>query len=76
MIGNLPANTKRDQKASEGALPQGEGWPRATVSSRDTNLYWPSTVCLAVKPVGEPDAGNPHVRFDEGESGNGAWWRY
>ncbi len=26
---------------------------------------------LAVKPVGEPDAGNPHVRFDErgGEMG-------
>jgi hypothetical protein len=23
------------------------------------------TVCLAVKPVGEPDAGNRHVRFDE-----------
>ena len=22
-------------------------------------------VCLAVKPVGEPYAGNPHVRFDE-----------
>jgi hypothetical protein len=22
-------------------------------------------VCLAVKPVGEPDAGNRHVRFDE-----------
>ena len=22
-------------------------------------------VGLAVKPVGEPDAGNPHVRFDE-----------
>jgi hypothetical protein len=22
-------------------------------------------VCLATKPVGEPDAGNPHVRFDE-----------
>ena len=22
-------------------------------------------VCLTVKPVGEPDAGNPHVRFDE-----------
>jgi len=22
-------------------------------------------VCLAMKPVGEPDAGNPHVRFDE-----------
>jgi hypothetical protein len=22
-------------------------------------------VCLSVKPVGEPDAGNRHVRFDE-----------
>ena len=22
-------------------------------------------VCLEVKPVGKPDAGNPHVRFDE-----------
>jgi hypothetical protein len=22
-------------------------------------------VCLALKPVGKPDAGNPHVRFDE-----------
>jgi hypothetical protein len=22
-------------------------------------------VCLAMKPVGKPDAGNPHVRFDE-----------
>jgi hypothetical protein len=24
-----------------------------------------SPVSLAVNPVGEPDAGNPHVRFDE-----------
>ena len=22
-------------------------------------------VCLKVKPVGKPDAGEPHVRFDE-----------
>ena len=22
-------------------------------------------VCLKVKPVGKPDAGDPHVRFDE-----------
>ncbi len=46
---------QRDRKASEGALPQGEGWSRATVSSRGTSLTWPSAVCLAVKPVGEPD---------------------
>jgi hypothetical protein len=25
------------------------------------------SLCLAVKPVGKPDAGNPHVRFDERE---------
>ncbi|MFB0566140.1 MAG: group II intron maturase-specific domain-containing protein [Candidatus Aminicenantaceae bacterium] len=23
------------------------------------------SVCFEVKPVGEPDAGNPHVRFDD-----------
>ncbi len=28
-------------------------------------------VCWRVKLVGKPDAGNPHVRFDEGECGNG-----
>ncbi len=65
MIGDEPTNTIRDRKASEGALPQGEGWSRAKMSSRDTSLHWSSTVCLEVKPVGEPDAGNPHVRFDE-----------
>ncbi len=32
-----------------------------------------AVVCWWDKPVGKPDAVNPHVRFDEGESGNGAW---
>ena len=31
-------------------------------------------VCWRVKLVGKPDAGNPHVRFDERESGNGVWY--
>src|ERR1700758_1083530 len=26
---------------------------------------WPSAVCFEMKPVGKPDAENPHVRFDE-----------
>ena len=30
------------------------------------------SVYLAVKPVGEPDAGDRHVRFDERGMGNGA----
>ncbi len=28
---------------------------------------WGARVGQSVKPVGEPDAVNPHVRFDEGE---------
>ena len=52
MIGDEPGNTGSDPKASEEAVSQGEGRRCPSVS-------------LAVKPVGEPDAGNPHVRFDE-----------
>ncbi len=71
MIGDEPGNTRKHPEAPEKALSQGEGWSRATVSSRDTSLHWSATVCLEVKPVGEPDAGNPQVRFDErgGETG-------
>jgi hypothetical protein len=29
-----------------------------------------TSVCLIAKPVGEPDTGNPHVRFDERGMGN------
>jgi len=32
-----------------------------------TTVMKQSVVCWSVKPVGEPDAGNPHVRFDERE---------
>jgi hypothetical protein len=35
------------------------------VSSPDTSNKRPAVVCLAVKPVGKPDAGNRLVRFDE-----------
>ena len=28
-------------------------------------LWMQPDVCLKVKPVGKPDAGDPHVRFDE-----------
>ena len=31
------------------------------------------SVCLTVKPVGEPDAGNPHVRFDERRRETASW---
>ena len=51
VIGDEPVNAFKDPEPSEEAIRQGEGGCPA--------------VCLAMKPVGEPDAGNPHVRFDE-----------
>src|SRR5579871_3487830 len=30
-----------------------------------TGASWPTAVCYTLNPVGEPDAGNRHVRFDE-----------
>jgi hypothetical protein len=51
---------------------------RTLLVSEDGNVFGVTTetnnaiVCWPVKPVGKPDAGNPHVRFDEGECGNGA----
>ena len=64
MIGDEPGNTVEIRKRSNKLCRKAKVL-RATVSSRDTSLNWPSAVCLAMKPVGEPDAGNPHVRFDE-----------
>ena len=62
-----------DRKASEGALPQGEGWSRATVSSRDTSPHGSSTECREVKAAGEPS--DPDAQWRLGmmyEKGNGA----
>src|ERR1700730_7643877 len=39
-------------------------WGSRPAAPRTPTLV-PRAVCLTVKPVGEPDAGNPHVRFDE-----------
>jgi hypothetical protein len=47
-------------------------WLHGLLEAR-LNLKWPSAVCLAVKPVGEPDAGNRHVRFDERGGETGLW---
>ncbi len=45
--------------------------------SRDTNIdEGPAIVCLVVKPVGEPDAGDRHVRFDERGVETESWSRH
>ena len=47
-------------KAGIARIVRGSG--RAAPSSR---AHWAAVVSLMTKPVGKPDAGNPHVRFDE-----------
>jgi len=51
-VAMLPTTSTKDSAASEG-----------TVRTGERQVYL--SVCWLVKPVGEPDAGNSHVRFDE-----------
>jgi hypothetical protein len=51
---------------SRGTRPSAMKWCLGTRSPAASSCpIEPSFVSLAVKPVGKPDAGNPHVRFDE-----------
>ena len=62
VIGDEPANTNYDPGSSEKAVSCGEGREHAAQMTLASVLC---SVCPTMKPVGEPDAGNPHVRFDE-----------
>jgi len=62
VIGDEPGNTDYDPGPSERAVSRGEERKHA---AQMTLAAVPCFVCLTMKPVGEPDAGNPHVRFDE-----------
>ena len=62
MIGDEPANTINDRRRRR-LLCRGAKESLLTVPKpRAVSLL---SVYLAVKPVGEPDAGDRHVRFDE-----------
>src|SRR5512144_2924728 len=39
--------------------------PLASYQIKPTTVWVEPAVCLAMKQVGKPDAGNPHVRLDE-----------
>ena len=54
MIGDEPSNTEPDPAASEEAVPRGEG---------GTGMRLPRE--SGGESCREPDAGNPHVLFDE-----------
>ncbi len=60
VIGDEPANTDYDPGPSEKAVSQGEGDnPPRRRRLRIGFIF----VCLVVKPVGKPSAGNRHARL-------------
>jgi hypothetical protein len=61
VIGDEPANTINDRRRRR-LLCRGAKESYSPHRSRAVRLL---PVYLAVKPVGEPDAGDRHVRFDE-----------
>jgi len=58
-------------QAPQGVVAWHQAFPRygrvrgARCDPTTSGPSWPTAVCFEVKPVGKPDAGNPHVRFDE-----------
>src|SRR5260370_2606797 len=66
----------KNEKASQGAVARHPSVPRGTgvwLSGRDSHARANGRRVResTMKPVGKPDAGNPHVRFDERGLGNG-----
>jgi hypothetical protein len=60
VIGDEPENTIKRQALSETAVSRGEG---ETLTAQMPACGRLLSVCLSVKPVGKPDAGNRHVRL-------------
>ena len=63
VIGDEPANPNYDPGPSVKAVSFGEDGSLPKVSSRDTSIDGQPVVCLTVKPVGKPGAGNRHARL-------------
>ena len=61
---SLPNSSDSSGDRGTGLVPKRSGC--ATGASRPPRES-PVRVCLGTTSVGEPDAGNPHVRFDERE---------
>ncbi len=69
MIGDESANTDCDPDRQRKLSSQGEGWlcPRCRGT---TPALRSTTVCLPVKPIGRPCAGNPHAGSNLSQSQN------
>jgi hypothetical protein len=62
VIGDEPSNTIKDRRRRRLLCRGGKGELLTVPQPPAISLL---SVCLAVKPVGKPDAGNRLVRFDE-----------
>ena len=61
----LSAAAAQGPLARDAALLRGRGLRGAGRVPAPALSSWAACACLGVKPVREPDAGKPHVRFDE-----------
>ena len=61
----LSAAATQGPVARDEALLRGRGLRGAGRASASALSSWATCACSGVKPVREPDAGKPHVRFDE-----------
>src|SRR3954467_13576262 len=61
----VPAQAAQGARARRKAVLRRSGLRSVRRAAPSTRAPWATAVCLAMKPVGKPDAGNPPVRFDE-----------
>jgi len=61
----LPGSASQGALARHQPLPARSGVRRTWGAPPQACPFGTPAVCPAMKPVGKPDAGNPHVRFDE-----------
>jgi hypothetical protein len=71
-LGSLQDLRPRDMRQAEDE----RGWSECGVASwpmarNESTSHWRSPIKFVVKRAGEPDAGNPPVRFDVAGAGNG-----
>jgi hypothetical protein len=62
VIGDEPENTDYDPGPQRKLYREAKMYAPGVAN---TSISWPPFACLSVKPVGEPDAADRHVRFDE-----------
>src|SRR3984893_4387974 len=61
----LPRQTAQDAKQRYAKLLPSQNLRRTRRAATSTPASKATAECSTMKPVGKPDAGNPHVRFDE-----------